>query len=310
MARRRQGVREERTGWVAITAIVAFVLVDIALVAFAMSSTRSAGVSEARREVLPALPTSSITATPRSTGSEIDADLSVAPLAAVLAAVDADTAYRAVTGGCPETPAALEVTTDAGATWTSVGADGARSVQSIAPTTDVVNVVAADPVSCAPVLLRSRTEGADWQVTAEIGTVWHLDAGEVIAPGGGSSTPCATPVQLAARTSTEAAVLCDGATVSATTDAGATWSNSSPVRGAASVALAADGYLLAVTGGEDCEGARVIQLSAALEPGTPGTCVPDAASDGSTVLAAAADGTTWLWSGDSVARSSDGGTTW
>lgn len=310
MARRRRDVREERTGWLAITAIVAFVLVDIALVVFAMSSTRSAGISEARREVLPPLPTASITSTQTSTGSEADLDLSVAPLVAVLAVVDTDTAYRSVTGSCPETPAALEVTTDAGATWTPVGAAGARAVQSIDPTPDVVNVVAADPATCAPVLLRSVTQGADWQVTAEIGTAWHLDAGQVIAPGGASSTPCATPVQLAARTSTEAAVLCDGATVWATTDAGATWSNSAPVPGAASVALAVEGYLLAVTDREGCEGARVVPLSTALDPGTPGACLPDVGSDGSTVLATAADGTMWLWSGDTVARSSDGGTTW
>ncbi|WP_129519785.1 WD40/YVTN/BNR-like repeat-containing protein [Agromyces albus] len=305
-------MREERTGWFVIAAVVAFVLIDIALVVFAMSSTRSAGASEVRREVLPALPTASITATPTPTPSApaIEPDVSVAPLAAVLAAFDVNTAYRSLTGGCPETPAALEVTTDAGVTWTPVAADEARTVQAIAAATDVVNVVAADPVSCAPVLLRSFVQGADWQVTAEIGTVWHLDAGQVIAPGGASSTPCTTPVQVAARTPTEAAVLCDGATVSATTDAGATWSNSAPVPGAASVAPAANGYVLAVTGGEGCEGARVVTLSAALEPGVPGTCVPTVAPDGSTVLATAADGTVWLWSGDAVARSSDGGTTW
>ncbi|MBT2498996.1 hypothetical protein J7E25_07790 [Agromyces sp. ISL-38] len=310
MARRRQGVREERTGWLVIAAVGAFVLGDIALVVFAISSTGSAGASEGRREVLPSLPTASITATPTPTAPAVDPDVSVAPLTAVLAAVDAATAYRSVTGGCPQTPAALEVTTDAGATWTQVGADEARTVQSIAPAADIVSMVAADPVSCAPVLLRSFVQGADWQATGDIGTVWHLDAGQVIAPGGASSTPCATPVQLAARSSTEAAVLCDGATVAATTDAGTTWSNSAPVSGAASVTPAADGYLLAVTGGEGCEGARVMPLSAALEPGTPGTCVPTVAADGATVLATAADGTAWLWSGDTVARSSDGGTTW
>lgn len=309
MARRRQGVREERTGWFVIAAVVAFVLVDIALVFFAISSTGSAGAGEGRREVLPALPTASITATPTPTAPAVEPDVSVAPLIAVLAAVDAATAYRSVTGGCPETPAALEVTTDAGATWTTAGAEEARTVKSITPAADVVTVVAADPASCEPVVLRSSVPGVDWQASGDVSSVWHLDAGQVIAPGGASSTPCTTPVQVAARTSTEAAVLCDGATVSATTDAGATWSNSAPVPGAASVTPAADGYLLAVTG-EGCEGARVMPLSAALEPGAPGTCVPNMASDGSTVLASAADGTVWLWSGDTVARSSDGGTTW
>jgi hypothetical protein len=303
-------VREERTGWLVIAAVVAFVLVDIALVVFAISSTGSADASEGRREVLPALPAASIPATPTPTAPAVEPDVSVAPLIAVLAAVDVNTAYRSLTGGCPETPAALEVTTDAGVTWTPVAADEARAVQSIAAAPDVVNVVAADPVGCAPVLLRTFVQGADWQVTPDIGTAWHLDADRVIAPGGASSTPCTTPVQVAARTSTEAAVLCDGATVSATTDAGATWSNSAPVSGAASVAPTTDGYLLAVTGGEGCEGGRVMPVSATLEPGAPGTCVPSVASDGATVLATAADGTVWLWSGDTVARSSDGGSTW
>lgn len=294
-------------GWV-IAGVVAFVVVDIVLVWFAISSTRSAAADQdAASEVLPTLATP-VTAAPTPAR---EPDVAVEPLTAVLAAADASVAYRAVTGPCPATPAALEVTGDSGVTWTPAAPAEAASIrEAFTDGTEVVSIVASQTDGCAPELLRSFARGAEWQVTEELATRWHLADGQVVAPSGASSVPCAAPVQLAQRDPSAAAVLCDDATVAATTDGGTTWTSSGQIDGAASVAPSADGYRVAVTRRDDCAGAQVVPISPALEVGAPGGCLPSDAADGATVLATAGDGTVWIWSGDVVARSSDGGTTW
>lgn len=309
MARLRSRVREQPTGWWVFAGITALVIADVVLVALALSSTR-APVPTAAAGVAPpvSVPTPSPTAAQMPEPASVPAD--VAPLSAVLGAVDDEVAYRGTTGPCPDAAAQVEVTVDAGATWNPAVPADARSIQSIAASSpEDVTIIAADPASCAPSAHRSFVQGADWAVADDLGSRWHLDGSTVVAPGGRVSTPCSTAIQVAPRSATEAAVLCDDSTLTASSDAGANWSEPTAVPAAASVTSGADGYHVAVVDGDGCDGVQVVSLSTDLQAGAPGACIESTAGPGATVVSAAGR-VLWLWSGDVVARSTDGGATW
>lgn len=299
-------MREQPAGWWGFAGITALVIADVVLVALALSATRAPVPTSA---AFAPPPSPSATTSPTPTSEPAHASPAVAALSAVLGAVDDTVAYRAVTGSCPDAAAQLEVTVDAGGTWTPAAPADARSIQSIAALPENVTILAADPASCAPSAYRSFVQGADWAVADDLGSRWHLDGSTVVAPGGTASAPCATPVQLAARSATEAVVLCDDAMLTASSDAGASWSEPTAVPAAASVTSGADGYYVAVVDGGECDGVQVVALSTDLQPGAPGACVESNAGPGATVVAAAG-GVLWLWSGDVVVRSIDGGATW
>lgn len=310
-------MREPRAaGWTA-AGLAALVIADLVLVWLAMDSTRSAAAGAGTPEVLPTVaaqpvaPASTPGATPTTTPPATEPTVGVPPLTAVLAAVDGTFAYRAATGTCPATPAVLEASRDGGVSWTpSPPADASAIREIVTDGPDVVSVVASTSESCSPVLLRSFVQGDAWQVTEELPLRWSLVDGSVVAPGGAGTSPCADPVQLAQRDQSSAAVLCGDGTLAVTSDTAVSWARTGPVGGAASVAVAEEGYRLAVTRREGCGGVQVVPVSSALEIGNPGGCLPSDAPDGATVLATGGDGTVWVWSGGVVARSFDGGTTW
>jgi hypothetical protein len=304
-------MRGPRAAAWAVAGVVVFVIVDIALVWFAVASTRSAAAGAGAAEVLPTVAPRLATPAPSAPSPPAEPDVVVEPLVVALAAVDGAVAYRAETGPCPATPAVLEVSRDSGATWMPTAPAGASSIREvITDGSDVVSIVAGAPDDCATVLLRSFVQGDAWQVTEELATRWHLAEQGVVAPGGAVTSPCASPVQVAQRDAASAAVLCSDATLAVTTDAGASWAITVPIDGAASVAVAPDDYRLAVTGRDGCGGVQVVAVSPALEVGDPGGCLASDAANGATVLAIAGDSTVWVWSGGVVARSSDGGMTW
>lgn len=315
MARRDRRVRDLRTDWLTVAAVVAFVLFDVALVWFALSSVRSAAAGAVQtREILPTVDAElapGASAAPTMAPPTAAPALMVAAPTRAFAAIDGDIAYRAAAGECGVAPAQVERTGDGGETWSSTTPAEVTAVQQILTDgSDDVAIVAVEPDGCSPVLVRSYSQGAEWVQTTEVSAHWHLGAGRVVAPGGAASTPCAAPLQIAPRDEASAAVLCSDTTVAATSDGGATWFSSAALAGATSIARSEDAYRVAVVGMNGCEGAQVVSLTAALETGTPGECVVTEADLGSTVLATAADGTVWIWAGDALARSSDGGLTW
>lgn len=307
MARRSPGVRELRTSWWTVAAVTGLVIIDVVLVWSAVSSVQSAAANAVQYRSAPP-----VGATPApSAVPAIEPDFTVEPLSRVLAVGDGGIAYRSITGGCPAEPAQLERTADGGVSWLATSPTETVSIQQIlVEGEDVVAVVAAHADDCAPMISRSGSQGAEWEPADELGIHWYLAAGQVVAPGGVASTPCATPVQLAPRDDASAAVLCSDATVAATTDAGSTWGASEQIDGASSITRSDDGYRVAVTGVNGCDGAQVVPVSTALAVGASGSCMESGATDGATVLATGSDGMVWIWSGETLAHSSNGGTTW
>ncbi|QAY74719.1 hypothetical protein ET445_16625 [Agromyces protaetiae] len=305
-------IRSGRTNPWIIAGIVVFVVFDLLLVWWAFTSTRGAQGAAGDVDGLGEVPT---VTWPTESSSPVPTpltDFEVAAPTAVLAAVSESVAFRAPAGSCPAVPASLEVTTDGGATWSPAVVPGASAIQSVeSDDGELVTVVARRADSCAPLVYRCFVQGVAWQETGELPSFWYLDGGSVVAPGGGTSAPCEAPVQLAARSDAQTAVLCADAVVYATGDAGATWAGSSPIDGVAAIAATGSAYLVALEGHDGCAGVQVAALGDDLAPGAAGGCLESDAPEGATVLAASADGaSTWVWSGEVVARSADGGATW
>ena len=298
-----------------IAAVVAFLLVDIGLVAVALNSVAPAPESAATTApAASAAPSPSPTPSP----SVAPAPASVVP-ARMLEAVDASTAWRATTGACPDALALPELTVDSGATFTATDATGPADIvalQSIvAGSGDVATFVGQSALDCSPLVARTFVAGANYGVFPEgLDGAWYVDAAnraQIHRPGGLVPAPCASVVSLSARDAANAAVLCDDGTIVTTADAAETWSAPVAAPGAMNLAATADGYLVASVAVLGCDGVQVGLLGDAVVPsGCLPVAVEPSALAGNIALSVADDGTLWVWAGDALGRSGDGGASW
>jgi hypothetical protein len=305
-------VRSGRTSIWVIAAITLFVVADVLLIWAAVQSARTPPAPSGR-DASPVDVQIEPSATPSpSAEPTVAPDYDVARPVAIIAAFDDTVAYRALAGECPAAPPDLEVTTDAGATWATASVTNASAIEAITPEDeDTVSVVAREGDGCEPALFRSFVQGIAWAAADGLDTRWRVEGAQVTAPGGAVVAPCAAPVQVAALSSSAAAVLCADAVVHSTIDGGAGWAASEPISGAAAIAAGNGGYLVAIERQGDCAGVQVATLDTVLTLGAPGGCVASEAGPGQTGLTVSADGSAvWLWSGGVVGRSFDGGQSW
>ncbi len=293
----------------AVVGLILFLIVDALLVAWALTADRgSAGTPRAA-----ATPSASPTPVPTTAPEPATAP------ARLLSVLDEDTAWRSAVGSCPGTPPTLELTTDGGRTWRSSDLAGIADVAAVATvqatSEDVASVVAFDADGCAPVLALSYVAGNDWVTYPDrVAGNWFLDpaAPQVLhTPTGEAPAPCEAVVSLAGRSAADAAVLCADHTVYRTADGGGTWSAPAGVPGSTAIAAGAGEYLLAVGGEEGCAGVAVTRLpDDAPAPATAATCASETAPQAGQVALATGGDSAWLWAGDDIVTSEDGGTTW
>jgi hypothetical protein len=311
----RTASRSSHARW-AIVGLVLFLVVDAVLVGWALVGDRFVGPGSATRTPASAQADPEPTATPTA-----------GPAAAperVLSVLDEETAWRSTVGACPGTAPTLERTTDGGSTWQSSDIAGIADVAGVAAiqltSEDQASVVALAAEGCAPVLALTYVGGDDWVAYPDraAGT-WFVDPGtpsRVHSPSGDRTAPCSTVVSLAPRDARNAAVLCADHTVHRTIDAGATWSEPVAVAGSVAIAGADDGYLLATTGSgttgsADCAGVTVTTLpDGGTAPDAEAACAVPSAPEPGQVALATGGGSAWLWAGDSIVTSEDGGKTW
>ena len=303
--------------WVYL-AVGAFLVLDVFLVVWALSSTAAADGATARPKAGPVRPIApSPSASPSPSAEETP--VTAVPPGRVLAALDATTAWRATTGPCPATRATPELTTDAGATWKVTDATGAgiAAVQDITiDSPQVASILGLSADDCSPQGARTFVAGDDYApFPGLLDTAWLLDPAEpaaVSTPTGVVPAPCAAPVALAPRDDVAAAVLCADQSLHSTVDGGQSWASSPVIPGTINLAETDSGYIAVTAGARECAGVQVTQLDAALAPGTSG-CLPldlPTSTLPGTVAIAQADDTVWVWAGDRVWRSGDGGATW
>ncbi|KGJ81782.1 hypothetical protein GY21_01535 [Cryobacterium roopkundense] len=307
-----------RRVWV-YAAVAAFIIFDLALIGFALSTTK------ADADVTPGtVPTSSEASTPSA--EPVASTSPAAPTAStvvavtpsrMISAVDGTTAWRAVSGECPTASVSPEVSSDSGATWTSTDASGptdVSAVQSIAAQSgSVVEFVGLDQANCAPLFVKTFVGGDNFRSYPEqLDGQWYVDPADravVHSPAGDSAAPCASVLALAPRSGTEAAVLCSSNELYVTADAAATWSAAAVLAGAVNVAASDAGYVAAVAGAADCAGVQVVTLTPELAPTVTG-CLPVAGDLPGNVTLSATGDTLWLWANDTLARSTTAGAAW
>ena len=220
---------------------------------------------------------------------------------------------RGAVGSCGAGAASLEVTSNGGATWQAASLTGLGDTQILSLDTNdpgVMRMVYLDS-ACSPQLARSFVGGTDWELTKGVEAAWYLNPTEPASantPSGKVALPCSA-VSLTA-TAERGIALCDDASVAVTEDFGASWSAPLAIAGAVAVALNGPAFAVATAGVDECAGVQTRTLVRG-QLGAAGQCLSGEAPSGKVSLAgSAASGELYLWAGDRLARSVDGGTSW
>ena len=306
-------------------AVSLFVLVDLALIGWALNSTRGAPAAP-QAEDLPVATTPQLapteTPTPEPTAAAPTFTLAeaVAPTR-IITALSATTAWRAQTGPCPVTAAEPEYTLDGGVTWTTTdatGPTGVTAIQSITVEADgIASMVALDGTDCAPQFVKTFVAGDNYRAyDDQLENNWYVNPDEpltVVGPTGAADSPCGQVVSLAPTSQTAAAVLCSDQTVFMTDSGGADWIG--PVSAPSTVGISASvaGYRLASVGHVDCAGIRLGMLLRGQSAVDVTGCLQSetiTADSAAGTAVSEADGAVWVWTQDQVSRTMDGGATW
>ncbi|GAB2683824.1 hypothetical protein [Thalassiella azotivora] len=301
-----------RAHWLTV-ALVVVVVADVVLVTLALRGPASpdrSGTLSGDAQVA-ASPTQTPVPTPVPTETGPPPPPAGAPTNRLLDVVSDQAAWRAVVGSCPAGGSTVQRTDDGGLTWEDAGVDLPSVVRLKADAASTAFVVGQDAEDCEPAF--SRTTGEDWRRSASsLEVAWFVspsDRTTVSSPAGAFPGPCGGPlVDVAPVTSDEAAALCPDGSVHLTQDGAATWSPVAAVPGAVALTDQAGGYLVAVAGDPTCAGLVVTRIGAEDAP-QPVACAPASGTPAEVALSAA-DDAVWLWAGDAVLRSDDGGVTW
>jgi photosystem II stability/assembly factor-like uncharacterized protein len=306
---------------VGVTAVVAFLVIDLILVSAAV--TRTDGGPSASGTGAPA-PSASATAapaadaaapsptpTPSATPSAAASTTVQAPTV-FLAAGNAEVAWRTTAGSCTGEPARIQTTIDEGRTWDtrSTGTFDARRILALqVESPDVGSIVADVTAACSRTTLQSFTGGEFWRdAPAQTATTAYVDPAE---PGtvrlvqGQRDAPCPDAVQVV-DSGQAAAVLCGSGALHVRSGSGDFRRIDAP--GTLALALGADGILTAGTSGS-CAGTSVGRIVPASGAVSVLGCAPAVPTSGS-VAVSAAGRDVWLLTGDAVSISTDGGATW
>lgn len=312
MAARRRSARAVWAG--AGLTVLALITIGLTFLALTQRGEISEAGSTPGATPLPAAP-----AGPSAAPAEVPAPQTmvvVAP-ARVIDAIDASTAVRGVSTTCPE-PTTLQLSSDAGNTWEATEQSGVASLQRIsAEESGFLAAIGLGVDSCAPAYERSFTWGAAWEtMPEELAASWFIDPANragVHAPAGDIAAPCPVVLQVAVVDASSAAVLCEDGTVHATVDSGAAWAPTSPIPGVAALGSTTDGYQVVIVNQNGCTGAQVVAVTVAdgaVQIGTAGGCLDAAVEAGGVAVDGAVDGIVWVWAGDRIGLSLDGGASW
>ncbi|ROS54731.1 hypothetical protein [Frigoribacterium sp. PhB24] len=321
-ARRKRGSRARARRRLAIVGISAFVLVDLGLVALALTREPSGLAADAQPAASPAPVPVETTAEPEPTETPTAVAEAVPPTR-LLSAVDADTAWRAEAGTCtpgtPGTTPTLELTTSAGDAWapSSVSTTGSPAGVDRLQATDAASAFVVGPSgsTCTPAFSQTFSGGAEYRNYPErLAASWYVarTAPDVVhSPSGDHEAPCPAVVDLAVVSDAQAGVLCSDRRFFRTGDGASTWDAGTVVDGAVAVTAVSGRFLVASVGAVDCDGTAVD--SPATTAGATSTrvgCAPASSDTPGSVALSGGGGSVWLWAGDDVLVSADGGVTW
>jgi len=300
----------------ATVALLGLVVLDVALVATALKSTRMSGI-----EASPVSPaTSSLDATsptvaPGSSSPPTTAPVVAvnAPLRTLLVALDNQIAWRVGAGSCSDGGATLATTGDGGKTWVKRNAN-LRQIARVRPADNQAAFIIGADASCAPVLKSTTDGGGSWALGGSTGA-WFRDSKDpavVRAPGPVTSQPCGKGgvLDLAVLTAGSARVLCADGNVRSTTNNGSIWTDLGTVDGAVTLAVPAATPLetyVARVGAPDCAGVQILRVGQQAGTSCIRTAIPKVPGQ---IAISLIKGGGWLAVGNITMRSTDDLVTW
>ncbi|RPF26401.1 hypothetical protein [Georgenia muralis] len=234
------------------------------------------------------------------------------PPVRLLAVASPTEAWRATSTGCGA-PAVLEHTLDAGATWQEVPSE-VSPITRLRLLDDGTLVAIGGGPDCVPTYRSTVTDGASWVTEDQfLPGSWYVTPGDrttLVTPLGEVAAPCTgAAADLAAVDAERAAVLCADGTVDVSDDAGVTWTPATLSGSAAAVGAEAERFILAGTT-PACDGVGITFLDpAGAAVGGVSGCAATSL-DAQPVAVGSTAGAAWLWVGDEVLTSVDGGVTW
>jgi hypothetical protein len=303
--------------WIIAASVVTLVLLDVVLVSLALQSTQSSPTnsSASSKDLVAESPSPSPTST-SSIPPEV-APPATAPTR-ILHALNDEVAWRVSTGACPGSAALPELTGDGGVSWTgtdAIGTTGLTSVQNISVTDpSIASFIGFDNQTCSPQFVRTFVAGDDFATyNDELDRSWYVtSAGALHAPDGEVPAPCSAVLSLAPRADDAAAAFCSDGSIHVTTDRAATWITVPAIGSVVAVSSADTGFVAGLVGSSDCPGVKAAFLTDEGLVASSGCLVSDVAPGdlAGTVAIASTGNTIWMWAGDVVSRSLDGGQTW
>lgn len=292
--------------------VVALVVIDVVLVALALGRTAPETAGSPRP-----IPTFGTTATgPATPGSSPSASASAGAdgdaagsASHMLSAVDGLEAWRASSTSCADPEAVLEHTTDGGKEWQAVALDGdVRTIGALRATSSGVSVLVGTGDRCADEVRTSTDDGATWTAGAPGAAGAGITEQGLVLGDAVVASPCADPAD-AFRGDSTTLVACDDQ-LDWRSGTGA-WVDV-PVDGVRAIAVDGGEYTLARAGTASCDGVQIETMPASGVTTKTGT-TPIGCNHVSTDRPIALDRSgedVWMWAGDRVDVSANGGATW
>ncbi|KRF43257.1 hypothetical protein ASH01_15765 [Terrabacter sp. Soil811] len=249
-------------GRLALVGLLALVVGDLVLVALAFRPDAAGAAAQSPTPV--SAPTSAAPTTSAAPAA------GATPVRDVIAAVDADRAWRGTLGTCRDGGASLTVTADGGRTWTTRAAP-VQALGRVQPVhADRGFVIGAKGAGCSLGEYATDDDAATWRGPRAVEGGWSRvpggDPKVVITPKRPDARPCGTTtvVDLARVSATRAVVLCADGRLVRSGDGGGTWTTMATVEGALAVGARVDGSTPAVfiaRATDDCAGVEVAKVS-------------------------------------------------
>jgi hypothetical protein len=304
----------------ATAGLVAFLAVDVALVALALRSGQNTSqavppVSTTRTAPLTTSPPASATKSPTQGTTQAPAATAV-PVTRLVSALDAATAWRATTGACDSGGATVEVTADGGQTWTKLRSP-ARALARVQALDDTRAFVIGAGADCVVKQYASRDAGATWQAPTAVVGGWarRLDQPtQVLTPKEAAATPCgkAVVVDLSRTSAAQAQALCADGSVVVTDDGGTTWSDSGDAPGAVALSNMLVDNTLTTYGVRMVGACKGVQLVKVVKGSNAEiiACVPVANPERGTVGLSVTERAAWIVAGNQTWTSQGDLTSW
>lgn len=296
-----------------LVGLALFLIVDVILVGLALTANRAPTADRTPRPLVTF--NSTPQAAPESTASPAPSDDAAAGGKRFITTIDGQTLWRATAGACTSTPAVVERSLDGGVTWASLPTNAFDLRQVLALTTGEegeIEIVGATGDACAVGGFSSSDAGDSWAsepaLPGEVGYLTPDDAAVVVS-GQGAGLPCPAVEALSA-TSDRTVAACTAVLAEWNPATGA-W-GATPYAGVHGLATEGDRLMFVARGVPGCNGLGALVttgIPAPFENASLVGCAESADVSAPAALAIAGTGA-WLWVGDDVLRSGDGGATW